>query len=147
MIEIRQAEAHDLDSIIALYQQLHPADLNFDDAPEVFKQMLEQDGLVTFVLESAGQIASSCYLNIIPNLTRSTSPYAVIENVITDETQRGRGFGKMVIKHAIEYAWSQNCYKVMLMTGSKEASTHAFYRACGFNGDEKQAYIVRRPST
>ena len=37
------------------------------------------------------------------------------------------------------------CYKVMLMTGSKRASTHAFYRACGFVADDKTG-LVARPS-
>ena len=98
------------------------------------------------MLEESGRIVSTCYLNIIPNLTRSSRSYAVIENVVTDQAFRGSGYGKRIIQHAIDYAWQMGCYKVMLMTGSKEESTHAFYRACGFDGDEKQAYIVRSPN-
>ena len=115
------------------------------DFSQHLQQIIGRDGLEIFVLESAGRIFSTCYLNVIPNLTRAAKPYAMIENVVTDRAARGQGFGKRVIRYAIEQAWAAGCYKVMLMTGSKEASTHAFYQACGFSGDEKQAYIVRRP--
>ena len=68
-----------------------------------------------------------------------------IENVVTDEARRGQGFGKQVLQAAIEAAWEAGCYKVMLMTGSNEDSTHAFYARCGFSGDDKHAYVAWRP--
>ena len=147
MNEARIAQPADLEKVMALYYQLNRSDpiLAADQSRKTYSEILEADGLNIFVYESAGQIVSTCYLNIIPNLKRSASPYAVIENVVTDETQRGQGFGKLIIQHAVDYAWSRNCYKVMLMTGSKEESTHAFYRSCRFDGDEKQAYIIRAP--
>lgn len=146
--KIRLANEVDLSRLMELYQHLNPDDPVLDNGRDraVFEQILDQDGLHLFVLESAGQIVSTCYLNVIPNLTRSARPYAIIENVVTDEQMRGNGFGKRVIQHAVSKAWASGCYKVMLMTRSKEESTHAFYRSCGFSGEEKQAYIIRRPT-
>lgn len=146
---LREAAARDMAAIMRLYRQLNPDDPVLDNGRDqaVFDQILKQDGLHLFVLESAGQIVSSCYLNVIPNLTRSAQPYALIENVVTEEAVRGQGFGKQVIKHAVSQAWAVGCYKVMLMTSSTEESTHAFYRSCGFSSDEKQAYIIRAPKS
>jgi GNAT superfamily N-acetyltransferase len=56
---------------------------------------------------------------------------------------RGMGCAKRVLSFAVGEAWAADCYTVMLLTGSKDPTTHAFYRACGFDGDEKTAYIVR----
>ena len=42
-------------------------------------------------------------------------------------------------------AWAAGCYKVMLQTGSTRESTHAFYRACGFSGTDKHAYVAWCP--
>jgi GNAT superfamily N-acetyltransferase len=56
---------------------------------------------------------------------------------------RGKGLGRCVLQHALEFAWKEGCYKAMLQTGSKAESTHAFYRACGFRADEKTGYIAR----
>ncbi|MFT5195475.1 MAG: GNAT superfamily N-acetyltransferase [Cellvibrionaceae bacterium] len=144
---IREADQKDWVELMRLYRQLNSDEAVFADGRDraVFEQILGQDGLFLFVLESAGKLVSTCYLNVIPNLTRSAMPYAVIENVVTYEARRGRGFGKRVIEHAVLQAWALGCYKVMLMTGSKEESTHAFYRSCGFSAKEKQAYVIRQP--
>jgi GNAT superfamily N-acetyltransferase len=144
---IRKAREADFDRVMALYRQLQPTDPVLNDGKDraVFEQILRAPWLSLFVLEDNGRIQSSCYLNIIPNMTRSARSYAVIENVITDESARRKGYGKQLVTHAIEEAWAAGCYKVMLLTGAKRKSTHAFYKACGFSGDAKHAFIARPP--
>jgi GNAT superfamily N-acetyltransferase len=88
-------------------------------------------------------LTSSCTLVVIPNLTRSGQPYGLIENVVTHSTYRGRGFGKQILQAAVEAAWKADCYKVMLMTGSKRPSTLAFYAAAGFE-QNKTGFQIRR---
>ncbi|MEM9777502.1 MAG: GNAT family N-acetyltransferase [Chloroflexota bacterium] len=145
---LRPIKMQDVNFLQALYRELQPFDpvLSMAVFEQKLAQIINREGMNIFVLESAGQVVSSCYLNVIPNLTRSAAPYAVIENVVTLESARGRGFGKQVLQYAIDAAWEAGCYKVMLMTGSKNLATHAFYRACGFSADEKQAYIIRGPN-
>jgi GNAT superfamily N-acetyltransferase len=50
----------------------------------------------------------------------------LIENVVTHAAFRGRGFGKQLLQAVVAAAWQVDCYKVMLMTGSKKPSTLAF---------------------
>jgi GNAT superfamily N-acetyltransferase len=88
-------------------------------------------------------LAADCTVIVIPNLTRGGKPYALIENVVTHAGHRNRGFGKAVLKAAVERAWGHGCYKAMLMTGSKEASTIAFYEAAGFE-QTKTGFQIRR---
>jgi GNAT superfamily N-acetyltransferase len=128
-----------------LYRQLHSDDPGLTrglDA-DVFARIEGTSGLTIFVLEHDGAVVASTYLNVIPTLTRSASPYAVIENVIVDNSSRNRGLGKQIMAATLHAAWKAGCYKAMLMTGSSHASTHAFYRACGFDPDEKTGYIAR----
>ena len=101
--------------------------------------------LELIVAEEGGALLGSCYINVIPNITRGGRPYAVIENVVTDSAHRNRGIGKSLLDHAVELSWARSCYKVMLMSGRPESAVHAFYKKCGFNVDEKQAYIQRAP--
>jgi predicted GNAT family N-acyltransferase len=109
----------------------------------VFEQILAKRDFHLFVLEDEGVVVATTYLNIIPNMTRSASPYAVIENVVVAEELRGKGLGKRIMANTLQAAWDAGCYKAMLLTGSREPSTHAFYRACGFSADEKTAYVAR----
>jgi GNAT superfamily N-acetyltransferase len=109
----------------------------------VFEQILRTPGLSLFVLEVDGAVVATTYLNVIPNLSRSASPYAVVENVVVDKAFRGKGLGKEIMAGTLAAAWEAGCYKAMLMTGSRRESTHAFYRACGFDPDAKTAYLAR----
>ena len=86
-------------------------------------------------------IVSSCVCVIIPNLTRGQRPYAFIENVITDEKWRKKGLATACLNYARDIAVNENCYKVMLLTGSKEQSTLDFYERAGYNKNDKTAFI------
>jgi len=87
------------------------------------------------------QIVSSVTLIVVENLTRSLRPYAVIENVVTHSDHRGKGYAQILMNRASAIATKSNCYKIMLMTGSKENSALSFYESCGFNKDDKTAFI------
>jgi GNAT superfamily N-acetyltransferase len=141
----REAGPGDFEDILRLYRQLQPEDPVLRDGSDAasFRQILGSPGLHLFVLETGGAIVATTYLNVIPNLTRSASPYAVIENVVVDETFRGTGLGKQIMAATLRAAWDAGCYKAMLLTGSRTPATHAFYRACGFSPDAKQAYLAR----
>ena len=65
---------------------------------------------------------------MIPNLTRAAAPYAVIENVVVEGSRRGTGLGRRVMAGTLDAAWAAGCYKAMLLTGSRNPATHAFYR-------------------
>ncbi len=140
----REARREDLPAVLRLLRQLNADDpaLEPSVARAVFDSILDTPGLTVFVLEQDGTLVASTYLNVVPNLTRAAAPYAVIENVVVDEAHRGQGLGKAIIAKTLKIAWEAGCYKAMLQTGSRRPSTHAFYRACGFSGDEKHAYVA-----
>lgn len=93
------------------------------------------------VAEDRGQVVSSVTLIIIENLTHNMRPYAVIENVVTHSDYRGRHYATNLMNKASEIAAEHGCYKIMLLTGSKRESTLSFYENCGFNKNDKTAFI------
>ncbi len=129
-----------------LYAQLNPDDPQLDNGADraVFDEILSTTNLHLLVLQDAkGEVQATCYLNLIPNISRRASPYGIIENVVTEESLRGQGIGKEIIRDALQHAWDKGCYKVMLQTGRE--STHNFYEACGFSGDDKFGFVARPP--
>lgn len=92
----------------------------------------------------SGELVASCTLVVIPNLTRSGSPYALIENVVTHAGHRRRGHGRALLDAAVAAAWAAGCYKAMLMTGSKRPETLRFYADAGFE-QSKTGFQIRRP--
>ena len=143
----RAARPDDFEAVLRLYGQLNPADVRVDGGADraAFDRILSGDGLTLFVIEQDGRAVATTYLNVIPNITRSARPYAVIENVVVEESLRGTGVGKQIMAATLQAAWDAGCYKAMLMTGSKRESTLGFYRACGFSQDEKTAFVAHPP--
>ena len=68
-------------------------------------------------------------------------PHALIENVITHEAYRKKGLATACLNYARKIAEKENCYKMMLLTGSKEESTLKFYEKAGYNRNDKTGYI------
>jgi GNAT superfamily N-acetyltransferase len=147
MLVFREAGIEDFEQIQQLYRQLNPDDPELTDGSDAaaFAAIIDRPGLHLFVLDTGGAIIATTYLNLIPNLSRSASPYAVIENVVVEKELRGTGLGKRIMADTLQVAWDAGCYKAMLMTGSRRSSTLAFYKACGFDPDAKSAFVARPP--
>jgi GNAT superfamily N-acetyltransferase len=142
---IRPAGAADLAGLLVLYHHLNPADPPLDGATagERFAAMLAQPGMTVFVGFAGKLAAATVTLIVVPNLTRGGAPYALIENVVTHADHRKKGYAAAVIGRAVEEAWKAGCYKVMLLTGSKNPATLRFYENCSFVQD-KTGYQIRR---
>lgn len=140
---IREITAQDLDSLLQLYTQLHDNPLPEKEKRlyDLWERILEDPNHHIIVAEEEGKIVSSCVCIIVPNLTHSQSPYALIENVITDEAYRKKGLASACLNYAKEIAKQENCYKIMLLTGSKQDSTLNFYEQAGYNRNDKTAFI------
>ena len=147
-LEFRTAASGDFPELMRLYRQLQPNDPVLSDGSDlrVFEQILNTPWLHLFVLADGDRLRATCYLNLIPNITRSARPYAIIENVVTDESHRQQGLGRLLMSQTLDFAWQQGCYKALLQTGSKTPGTHAFYRACGFSDTDKTGYVARPPA-
>ena len=143
-MHIRAATSNDLDSVLKLMEYLHPNDpkLSKTVGLEIFKKILETDGLIINLAEQDDQIIGSSYINVIPNLTRGAASYAVIENVVTHPEFRRQGVGRMLIAYALDQAKTAGCYKVMLLTGGN-LGVQKFYESCGLKPGLKTAFIER----
>jgi len=140
---VREAVKEDLDELLNLYLFLHEKNIpeNSEHLENTWKTIIEDINHHIVVKEINGKIVSSCVCVIIPNLTRNIRPYALIENVVTNEGYRGKGYATECLNYAKEIAIKNNCYKMMLLTGTKSENTLAFYKNAGYNSDAKIAFI------
>lgn len=142
---IRPAAQPDLPALLALYAQLHPDALDPapGDAARILGEFSRYPGSAVLVGWLGPLLVSTCTLVVVPNLARGGTPYALIENVVTETAHRGRGLGRQVLRHAVSAAWECGCYKVMLMTGATDPGTLRFYAGAGFE-QSKTGFQVRR---
>jgi GNAT superfamily N-acetyltransferase len=142
---VREIESTELNDLFALYTHLHEKGV-----PEMSEQLTQtweaimrdkNHHIIVNIVD--GRMVSSCVCVVIPNLTRGIRPYALIENVVTHSDYRGMGHATACLDFARDIAVKADCYKIMLLTGSREASTLRFYERAGYNGTEKTAFIQR----
>lgn len=140
---IREITENDFEGLLKLYTQLHNNTMPdvTKEVTNIWYRILHDEDHHIIVAEEDGKIVSSCVCVIIPNLTHDQRPYALIENVITDALYRNRGLATRCLEYAKEIALKQNCYKLMLLTGSKMDTTLSFYEKAGYNRKDKTAFI------
>ena len=140
---IREAVQSDLDAILELYLFLHEDRVPEKDEHlrETWMQIMQDPNHHLIVNVVDDKIVSSCVCVIIPNLTRNVRPYVFIENLVTLEDYRGKGYAGECLEYARQIAEKENCYKMMLLTGSKKQETLRFYEKNGYNSSDKRAFI------
>jgi len=144
-LEIKAATAADLPALLALYEHLTAGEPppKASKAAEILQRFERFDGSQIMIGWHGKNAVASCALVVIPNLTRSGTPYALIENVVTHTAYRTRGFGRAVLAAAVEAAWAAGCYKVMLLAGSSAPQVMHFYEGAGFT-QSKTGFQIRR---
>ena len=140
---VREARKDDLDSLLNLYLFLHEDSIPDHDRhlQDTWELIINDENHHIIVNEVDGMIVSSCVCVIIPNLTRNVRPYAFVENVVTHRDYRKKGLASACLDYAREIARKENCYKMMLLTGSKDPNTLRFYESAGYNSSDKTAFI------
>lgn len=140
---IREAKREDLDALLELYMFLHEDSIPEKNShlEETWEQIIGDVNHHLIICEVEGKIISSCVCVIIPNLTRNVRPYAFVENVVTHADYREKGYATECLDFAKKIAEQENCYKMMLLTGSKSPETLRFYEKAGYNSSDKTAFI------
>jgi N-acetylglutamate synthase-like GNAT family acetyltransferase len=132
---IRQAEAADVPVLLDLYRELHPSDPPVEPATaaRVWTEITAQSGRTILVAAQGDTLAGTVDCLVVPNLTRSSRPFMVIENVVVAAAARREGTGAALMAAATALAKESNCYKIQLLTAAKRGAAHTFYEACGFH--------------
>ncbi|NLE24642.1 MAG: GNAT family N-acetyltransferase [Clostridiaceae bacterium] len=142
---IRYIRKDELKDLFELYKHMNTDDPEIEENSELcalWERILNDPNQHYIVTEVDGRIVSSLVLVIIENLTRGARPYGLIENVVTHEAYRKRGYGTQLLKKALEVAQNRGCYKVMLLSGRGE-DVLKFYEEVGFERGKKTGFIVR----
>lgn len=140
---VREVYESELTELLELYLHLHEESVpeNTEHLRQTWNTIIRDENHHIIVKIVNGKIVSSCVCVIIPNLTRNVRPYAFIENVVTHAEYRGKGYATECLNYAKEIAEKADCYKMMLLTGSKDRKTLDFYEKAGYNSTDKTAFI------
>lgn len=121
--------------INALLGQLSSRKLTLSD--EWLHQIIDDGASRLFLLYHNESIVGMLTLGIY---TAPTGRKAWIEDVVVDMKYRGRGFGRMLVQHAIDYARELSPIILMLTSNPARKEANALYRAEGFKQRNTNVY-------
>ncbi|MDR3476042.1 MAG: GNAT family N-acetyltransferase [Devosia sp.] len=86
-----------------------------------------------FVVEANGEAVGTFQLTYIPGISRKGMLRGLVESVHVSPEHRNQGYGKQMIRWAIERCQARGCGMVQLTSNKKRLDAHRFYRALGFD--------------
>lgn len=129
-VEIREFGPQDMalaDEIGALVGQLTSSPAVF--GPERLAAMVSDGASRLFLLLAAGRVAGMLALGVY---ITPTGRKAWVEDVVVDSAFRGRGFGRMLVEHAVEYVRQWAPVTLMLTSRPSRTAANELYRTAGF---------------
>jgi GNAT superfamily N-acetyltransferase len=142
---VKKIEKDDLSKLLELYTHLNvnPYPTIDKRIEDIWERLLNEKNHYILGCYVGENLVSTCVITIIENLTHLQTPYALIENVVTNPDHRNKGYGSLVLDAAKDIAIENDCHKIILVTGSKKESTLNFYKNAGYDPNEKTAFIQR----
>lgn len=70
-----------------------------------------------------------------------TGKYLEIDDLITTEAERSKGYGAKLFDWLAGYAREQNCVQLRLVSGIQRADAHRFYQNMGMKFEAKYFWL------
>lgn len=142
---LRKYKSSDLNALVSL---LHDDDLgrtreeNQSLSESNYQQALRliagSEYFDVYVLELAGEIIGCFQIMFLPHISFKGSTRCQVESVRVKSDWRGRGFGRLMMEHAIDMAKKRDC-KIFQLTSNKSRSkqAHKFYESLGMQASHE----------
>ena len=104
---------------------------------QTLRAVLDDSASRLYLLEEEGRVVGMLTLGIYHSPTGSKG---WIEDVVVDDACRGRGYGRMLVAHAIEEARKAGVAQLMLTSNPLRVAANKLYQAMGFEKKETNCY-------
>ncbi len=128
-MNIRLADSNDFEVIYELTNQLEENVLDRDGLRKAFDYALNNDRI--YVLEQEGEVLAFTHVRISPQLCRACDIMEIRE-LCVNEKCRSKGYGKILLKKAEEYAKERGISEIEVLSSTRRKRAHRFYEANGF---------------
>ncbi len=136
-VVIEPATEHDLDELSGLLGELFSHESDF--RPDKDKQLRglrlifeEPNRGRVFVLRRDRAIVGM--INLLFTISTAEGGFVMLlEDLVIHEEYRGKGYGSMLLNHAIEFAKQKNFLRITLLTDRPELRSQELFRRHGFH--------------
>jgi GNAT superfamily N-acetyltransferase len=86
-----------------------------------------------YIIEAEGQTVGTFQLTFIPGISRMGLLRCLVESVHISPEHRNKGYGKEMMRWAMETAKARGARMMQLTSNKKRLDAHRFYRTLGFD--------------
>ena len=135
MITVRRAKAADFDRMVALLRVLFTLEADFgvdgDKQRRGLQLLLEDDRACLLVAEAESGVIGMCSGQLVIS-TAEGGTALLVEDVVVDESFRGRGVGRLLMKALQNWAATLSVTRLQLLADSNNEPALNFYRRLGW---------------
>ena len=141
---IRRAESADIPRLLELLTQVDM--VHHRGRPDLFRgpatkysareleMLLQDNSRAVFVCTEGGCVLGHAFcefLKITDSAVLAPVRTLYIDDICVDESCRGRGVGRALYQHALDFARAENCHNVTLNVWAFNEPALRFYESCG----------------
>ena len=126
IIRLTSADAATAEAISRLLKQLTSTPIDFTES---FLERIIAEGTALFVLREDGEVVG---MLTVGSYSSPTGRKAWIEDVVVDSAHRGKGYGRVLVEHAIGYVRTLSPCTLMLTSNPSRIAANELYRNSGF---------------
>jgi len=139
MPKFRPLKKEDISELSDLLTQLSSKKIELTD--KHVSLLIEDANHHPIAIEFEGKLVGFGLLVIY--VTTMNGHVGIIEDIIVDESQRGKGLGKKLLQNLIEIAKKQNANRISLTSNPQRVIARKLYQSLGFEPKDTGVFILR----
>lgn len=133
---IEKLQLNEVDELLKLYEQLQiPFGADYEKVKNVYKDVYENDDYMVLAAKEEDKIIGTLTGICCYGLGASGHPFLVIEDVVVDNSIRGKGIGSRLFEKIDEFAKEKDCAYAVIVSSGFRKKAHHFYEKMGFTDD------------
>jgi len=133
-MQIRELNLKELYTVFGVVSQLRPQ-LSYQEFEDLIYDMCHMDYKMIGIMEKDTLV---CYAGIAVQTNLYHKRHIYVFDLVTDEKNRGEGYGKMMLEYIKDYAKIAMCENIVLSSAFVREKAHKFYEKNGF---EKKSFM------
>jgi glucosamine-phosphate N-acetyltransferase len=134
---VRELTTDDYNQYFDLINDFRTTSFSKDDYILILNEIKKSSTII--VIEENNKIVATTTIIYEHKFIYNITKLAHIEDVCVKKEFRNKGYGKIIMKHAIEHAKQNDAYKITLVCNQENID---FYKKCGFEERGRQMSIL-----
>lgn len=131
-MEFRKGRMEDFQMAFTYIEKLWPQNTYDKEViRKIYKEVIENDDDFFFFIFDDNKVRGLCHGTYF-NTFWLSGKTCYLSSIITNEEDRGKGYGRKMMDHAKELAKARGCKGIILDSAMERKDAHRFYEIYGF---------------